>query len=624
MSNVQDRPETERDQTDDDLRVDHSRRSLALTLFGTLGAGALLHGCASEAGARPEADGVGGDPELSGRSQALDGTTNIRWFDTVASMRAFTVAPSTNYTALVHGYAAPGDGGGGMFVWSTTAAQDDGKPATALHSGTIINPLVSGVINTSPAAGWRRVFSGPIDVRWFGARGDGSTNDTDAIAAALSAAGSRGRLLISQGTYLVSGSSSEIFLVGNAIEIEGTGRGSIIMVGSSTGASTDIFRITPANSGYNDGRMIKLSGFSIFPQSGTPGRHGIAIDVDSATEVAAMLQLDRLSIGALGGRGVASISHTDGFFDSSITNCVIANGILLDYGGDNLYVEHCITTGANYGLEVTLVTGSSALVVRQNAFVGAGGVLLHRARAAVICENQFEPQQTIATIGGRKSLICIQGDVERIDSAKIHNNTFNVAPSVSDTAIYVDNGYGADVESNVFTPGTASAQFLYTTSAANNTRIGQNTSAYDGVSSVINLYEYNTSTETLQFFTDFGEATSGIRKAVSLQNSWVEYLSNTAPSHWMDKDGWVHLFGVAKNGLHAPTTLLFTLPAGHTPMHLLRIPTYANGSTSGHVTAYIEIATNGQVTLVQDPDASGTILQLQFTGISFPSAWVAP
>jgi hypothetical protein len=77
--------------------------------------------------------------------------------------------------AVLQGYASAADGGGGIFVWSTTSATDDG--------GTVLN---SGGLGSS-IAGWRRIYSGPLSVKWFGAKGTG-TDDTAAIKAAYAAA----------------------------------------------------------------------------------------------------------------------------------------------------------------------------------------------------------------------------------------------------------------------------------------------------------------------------------------------------------------------------------------------------------------------------------------------------
>ena len=67
--------------------------------------------------------------------------------------------PSTQEFYIASAYSTPGDGGGGTFVWNPTDTR-------AADGGTII--AVTGI-----AAGrWNRVFSGPINVRWFGAAGN--------------------------------------------------------------------------------------------------------------------------------------------------------------------------------------------------------------------------------------------------------------------------------------------------------------------------------------------------------------------------------------------------------------------------------------------------------------------
>jgi hypothetical protein len=117
---------------------------------------------------------------------------------TVAALEQLT--PEAGDTVLVQGYLKPDDGGGGIFLWN-------GGSTEAPDRGTVISPL------PMPLAGrWKRMWNGPLNVRWFGAQGDwneaseSGTDDYEALqaaAAALSAKGG-GTLLFPPGTYRIN------------------------------------------------------------------------------------------------------------------------------------------------------------------------------------------------------------------------------------------------------------------------------------------------------------------------------------------------------------------------------------------------------------------------------------
>ena len=132
-------------------------------------------------------DNVHGSPNVAG-------TTNILHVATIAAMTALAKSQlSANQQIVVGGYTAIADGGGGTFYWhsgsSTTA--DEGTVFAADEGGT---------------GRWKRIFSGPINVRWFGATGDGVTNDTDAIQDAIDYCytNNSGEVFIPAGTYSVT------------------------------------------------------------------------------------------------------------------------------------------------------------------------------------------------------------------------------------------------------------------------------------------------------------------------------------------------------------------------------------------------------------------------------------
>ena len=108
--------------------------------------------------------------------------SGVQCVDTIANMRGtverFGLSPAAGPVAVLEGYSTPGDGGGGLFVWVANSVTDNG--------GTTIVPCLNSVCR--PFGCWKRVFDGALNVRWFGAKGDGVTNDYAAIVTTIAAA----------------------------------------------------------------------------------------------------------------------------------------------------------------------------------------------------------------------------------------------------------------------------------------------------------------------------------------------------------------------------------------------------------------------------------------------------
>lgn len=87
----------------------------------------------------------------------------ISTIDTIATLR--TVRGGALSTVVVSGYYTINDGGGGQFYWNPTSTATD-------NNGTII--AVSGV----STGRWIRIVQSDINIRWFGAKGDDTNDDT--------------------------------------------------------------------------------------------------------------------------------------------------------------------------------------------------------------------------------------------------------------------------------------------------------------------------------------------------------------------------------------------------------------------------------------------------------------
>jgi len=158
---------------------------------------------------------------VSGGSGVGDGT--ILTVDSIAELRALDAAAAA--VVIVNGYYERGDRGGGLFTWQTGATEDD-------DNGIWILP------DSTPATGrWMRQYQGAMNVRWFGAYGDGIEDDSVAIAYADAYADDNLLdLLFDDGTYHVTAlnlTCRAILEAGAVLEWEGINPTITAIIGST-------------------------------------------------------------------------------------------------------------------------------------------------------------------------------------------------------------------------------------------------------------------------------------------------------------------------------------------------------------------------------------------------------
>ena len=122
--------------------------------------------------------------------------------DTVADL-----ATANKGSAIqVLGFHTKGDGGGGVFFY------DDTEDKANHNGGTVIDPAKAGLVADwnnnqedyftagSGVGVWKREYSGAVNVKWFGAVGDGDVDDTDPIQKAVDVSNS---VEMHNGTFLL-------------------------------------------------------------------------------------------------------------------------------------------------------------------------------------------------------------------------------------------------------------------------------------------------------------------------------------------------------------------------------------------------------------------------------------
>jgi hypothetical protein len=264
--------------SDEQLR----RRDIAAVLGGA-GLLAMLTGCTEET---DEAD-----PTTNIAEQSLTGV-EIRWADTVlgalfptsrsggdlATLSGTAIFGSSSVRGVViaKGCVTAGDGGGGIFLWEgSSTATDDG--------GTIIVPVAGGGSIGTVGNYWYRVYSGPRSVRYFGAKGNGTTVDDGAIQAAINSCATGG-LNSSTTVYLPAGSyriSTPLLLATRGIRLVGDSEGNTTI--AKTGSDSTCIRFSNAAAvlcEVSNLRFIPADGVSqtsgaaiIFDTPNTPGNH---------------------------------------------------------------------------------------------------------------------------------------------------------------------------------------------------------------------------------------------------------------------------------------------------------------------------------------------------------------
>jgi hypothetical protein len=153
---------------------------------------------------------------------ALSGAP-VGWADTIGTQRAPAdlrrIRDDTYAAAFARGFHAPLDGGGGALAWTHDRESFD-------NSGTIVAAQHTAVRRGC----WKRIENAVFNVRWFGARGDGVTDDFAAIQAAINAAGSRGggTVYLPPGRYRIMGG---LTLDQSGVVVRGAGASSVIAPG---------------------------------------------------------------------------------------------------------------------------------------------------------------------------------------------------------------------------------------------------------------------------------------------------------------------------------------------------------------------------------------------------------
>jgi hypothetical protein len=148
------------------------------------------------------------------------------------------------------GFYESGDGGGGVFFWDSTLRQANHNGGTVIDPEHSATPGAAGwwAAENSGTGCWVRNYAAIILPEWFGAKGDGTTDDSGAINAAVLSLPPFGTLFLDASDgYAITGitipSKSSIRLTGAKLILSGSGTTAITMTGTCDGVEIDHIEI---------------------------------------------------------------------------------------------------------------------------------------------------------------------------------------------------------------------------------------------------------------------------------------------------------------------------------------------------------------------------------------------
>ncbi|BAP30061.1 uncharacterized protein CHSO_1024 [Chryseobacterium sp. StRB126] len=294
---------------------------------------------------------------------------------------------------IVRGYHAANDGGGGEFYW-------DGAYSGTGNNGTIIT--VGGI------GAWRRSYEGPVNLLWFGAKGDDIADDTIAYKLATDYCGEQKKfLLVPEG---------KVFRISQKIEakcsITGTGTlrttnaGVLIVVKLKDDAIVENITVTGAGTGdsiIGGGLYVESSENCLIRNVKVNSVQGAGITALKSSYA----HIDHCKTTKTRGQ------NGDGIIVMSAFGCKITNNYCLDYQRIGIVCDRYATqSGEVYIAGNICKEGHNAIGGEFNA-----GIWVEKTHGAQIVNNYVENHD-------KKGIIvapAIEGDLTY--TYLVHGNT---------------------------------------------------------------------------------------------------------------------------------------------------------------------------------------------------------
>jgi hypothetical protein len=401
-----------------------------------------------------------------------------------------------------------------------------------------------------------------LNVRDFGARGDGLADDTNAIQLAINAAAPFGKIvLLPQGTYLVSEANpgcGYALLITKPICLQGEGMYTSLLPSSRLPDQAHILKVRPDPSIATDHTLIEGL-FIGDPRTGRrAGNAGIFLDTLGKGSYLPMLTLRNCFVAL--GKGPAlwhandrKLNANGGLWCALIEHNTLMGGLRLDGSGDSNIIRGNRISGTGLGLDIDLVDGANLLTVSENNITTTGGAMrIRNARRFDLLRNNCEQVSPGGIEGAMVSLSGTRGPLSCGRIAYNHLGAFT--HSGIQANLRATNCEFLVIEQNTFLPASSRTIGIELV-ATKDVVIGRNTFGPGSPHHV----------------RDGGTGTMGVTRELPLLLAWTaEGSTDSKPSCRKTVEGMVHLWGVAKATGPARQAELAQLPPGFRPAKTLR------------------------------------------------------
>lgn len=437
-----------------------------------------------------------------------------------------TVNTSVSTNVAVKSYHNGLEGGGGVFYYDST------KPRTEHNGGTVIAPTavfpsdwnnqvqLAAWFDGSSLTGngcWVRSYDGAVNVRWFGAKGDGVSDDRYCFQASINKIPSGSVLRIPKGVYkLVYLSGSSIVTLTKNIHIVGDGARQTIIVGYGDSPTSAVLEIAMEGS---DNRHWLCKGLNLYHGTGSNLKDGLLITKGlNQTSL-----ITECSFGGSSANDGCSIRSTESLVHSEISLCTLGTRAVLKLGDANV-IRKNLTFGVGAAFEIDMEAGVRNNIIKDNTLVNRDGwLIVNNADTLRFENNQCELGQFYTPSTNQNTYsagVWVKGTEREVRNFVISGNNFGGGTNYRNS-IYLENCTDAVIEKNNFIAAGYSgnspyAELVITDTCKNTIVYGDNSCAGTQLSPREDSFHP-------LIVTDSGVNTKNVVQTISGENGWSDF-----------------------------------------------------------------------------------------------------